>query len=114
MRATAILVAVSCGLLPGCSPPPSSYTEHEVRQFVQPGTSRGSIVERFGTPVHVEKNPKFEAGSTNKVDEILYFETPLPRPLTNQNWAFSGFQVWIKDGQAVRWLASHRDLKVGP
>lgn len=107
-------VAVLCIHLTACSRHSPNYTEDDVRDFVLPGTSRQAIVKRFGSPIHVQKNPKFEKGSTNDIDAILYFETPLPNPLTNQSWAFSGFQVWLKDDKAVKWLASHRDLHIGP
>jgi hypothetical protein len=83
------------------------YSEDDVRKFVLPGTPRQAIIERFGDPVHDEKNPKFEDGSTD-VDEILYFHLPLPPPGTKEDFVFSGFQVGLKNGKAVYWLSSHR------
>ena len=90
----------------------SAYTEEDVRKFVVPGTSRDAIIARFGDPGIDERNPKFEDGSTN-IDEILYFRLPLPNPLRNEEWAFSGFQVRLHSGKAVDWAASHSTTHVG-
>jgi hypothetical protein len=114
MKTFTLLVVLALSIqLSGCSRQSSGYTEEDVRKFVVPGTARDAIVERFGSPVYVQKNPKFEDGSTN-VDEILFFSLPEPRPPQNESWVFSGFQVSLKDGKAVRWSASHRDTHVGP
>jgi hypothetical protein len=105
----AILVLVAS--LSGCSRSASSkYTEDDVRKFVLPGTPREAIIQRFGDPVIVEKNPKFEDGSTN-VDEIIYFHLPLPPPGVKEDFVFAGFQVGLKNGKAVDWLSSHRSSK---
>ena len=108
-----LVVLVLAGQLTGCSRQSPTYTEDEVRKFVLPGTSRDAIVERFGRPIYVQKNPKFEDGSTD-IDEILVFSLPAPNPPTNESWVFSGFQVRLKDGKAVQWSASHRDIQVVP
>ena len=88
------------------------YTEDDVRAFVQPGTAREAIIRRFGEPVMDEKNPKFEDGYTG-VDEIIYymlpsFTQPRKRP-PSKEWVFAGFQVRLKDGKAVEWMATHSD-----
>jgi hypothetical protein len=86
------------------------YTEEDVRAFVQPGTSRAAIFERFGEPLIDEKNPKFEGGYTG-VDEIIYYFLPSkPRQRKpNDDWVFAGFQVRLKEGKAVEWMATHSD-----
>ena len=88
------------------------YTEDDVRAFVQPGTPREAIIKRFGEPVVDEKNPKFEGGYTG-VDEIIYYLLPSftqsrKRP-PSKEWVFAGFQVRLKDGKAVEWMATHSD-----
>ena len=70
------------------------YTEQEVREFVVPGTPLEKIIQRFGEPMISEKNPKFEDGST-EIDEIVYFELPLPPP-----WGARGFRILRFSGQA--------------
>jgi hypothetical protein len=77
---------------------------------VQPGTSREAIVRRFGEPTSDWKNPKFEDGYTG-VDEIIYYFLP-PEPRRRKrtdDWVFSGFQVRLKDGKTVEWMATHSD-----
>jgi hypothetical protein len=90
------------GMLISCSRQSSWYTEDEVRKFVQPGTSRETIIQRFGQPIIDEKNPKFDDGSTN-IDEILIYVLP-PEPLPPGKFVFSGFQVRLKDGKSVEWM----------
>lgn len=99
--------------LSACTKHSPAFTEEDVAKRVVPGIERGDIIKQFGRPIYTRKNPQLEKGSTNDVDEILFFETPLPKPLTNEAWAFAGFQVWLKDGKAVKWVASHRDVKLG-
>ena len=82
------------------------YTEDDVRKFVQPGTPLTNIIERFGQPWHDEKNPKFESFQTN-VDEIVYFNLPDAPPGTKEDFVFCGFQVRLKDGNAVDWFSTH-------
>jgi hypothetical protein len=110
------------GVLAGCSrhAPPSPqnigqqpYTEDDVRKSVLPGTPRESIVGRFGQPMVDEKNPRFEDGSTN-IDEILVFTLPSTNPPKNENWVFAGFQVRLKDGKAVEWSVVHMDTHARP
>ena len=114
MRAIArfALFALSWQLV-GCSPQSAVYTEQDVQQFVVPGTTREAVVGRFGRPGWVQKNPKFEDGSTN-VDEILIFFLPTPSPPRNRKWEFSGFKVRLKAGKAVDWTAVHSDTHVAP
>jgi hypothetical protein len=84
-----------------------TFTEDDVRKFVQPGTPIASIVQKFGEPIHDEKNPKFADGSTN-IDEIVYFNLP-PPPGTKGNWVFCGFSVRLKAGMAVDWSSTHEN-----
>lgn len=86
------------------------YTEEDVRAFIKPGTPREAIVKRFGEPRIVEKNPKFEGGYTG-VDEIIFYFLPLePRKQKKtDDWVFSGFQVRLKEGKTVEWMATHSD-----
>jgi hypothetical protein len=94
--------------LSGCSRHTSArYTEDDVRNFVLPGTSREAIIQRFGEPVIVEKNPKFEDGNTN-VDEIILFRLPPSPPGTKEDYVFAGFQVGLKNGKVVDWISTHR------
>ena len=110
----AILVLVAS--LSGCSRHPLirntsyQYTEDDVRKFVLPGTPREAIIQRFGEPEYVSKNPKFEDGSTD-VDEIIYFSLPDPSPGVKEDFVFGGFQVGLKNGKAVDWLSSHRSTQ---
>jgi hypothetical protein len=83
------------------------YTENDVRNFVIPGTPRDAIITRFGEPVVVEKNPKFEDGSTD-IDEILDFYLPSAPRGTKEDFVFAGFQVYLRDGKAVQWMSNHR------
>jgi hypothetical protein len=121
MKTISIFAAATlcCGMVacsrqsPGPSTSTQLYSEDEVRKFVLPGTSRESIISRFGQPTYVQKNPKYDDGSTN-VDEILFFDLPSPNPPRSEKWVFSGFVVDLKDGKALRWTASHRDTHVSP
>lgn len=75
---------------------------------MKPGTTREAIIARFGEPMVDEKNPKFEDGCTG-VDEVILYHIPfdqLPRS-KNGDWVFSGFQVRLKEGKTVEWMASH-------
>src|SRR5438105_3479385 len=102
----AFTVAIVCGCgRPGAKQP---YTENDVRSFVKPGTSRDAIIARFGQPVSDDKNPKFEGGYTG-VDEILFYVLPLQswKKTRNDETAFVGFQVRLKDGKAVEWMPSY-------
>jgi hypothetical protein len=114
------VIAVSAALA-ACSRHPSpvaptmndqTYTEDDVRNFVLPGTSREAIIKRFGEPQHQDKNPIFEDGST-AIDEIIYFDLPFPNPPREERWAFAGFQVRLKNGKAVDWMATHQDIYLG-
>ncbi len=96
---------------PGPGAANQSYTENDVRSFVLPGTSREAIVARFGQPNYVQRNPKFEDGSTN-IDEIIFFDLPFPNPPRNVKWGFAGFQVHLKEGKAVDWFATHEDIHI--
>ncbi|SRR6266404_1510272 len=92
--------------------PLETYTEDDVRKFVLPGTTREAVIQRFGQPVYNQKNPKFEDGS-QRADEILYFDLRPSNPPREERWVFAGFQVWLKDGKTVKWMATHRDVHVG-
>src|SRR3989442_9868305 len=97
------LVTIAVFALCGCSRQSMQYTEDDVRRFVLPGTTREAIIKRFGEPIVDEKNPKFDDGST-AIDEIIYFDLPSPNPPVEENWAFAGFQVRLKNGKAVQWM----------
>src|SRR5436190_1326554 len=101
-----IMVMSLCACSRPAAKPP--YTEDDVRVFVQPGTSREAIIARFGEPSVDEKNPRFDGGYTG-VDEIIHYLLPPEyhqRP-RKDDWAFSGFQVRLKDGKAVDWASTH-------
>jgi hypothetical protein len=106
-----LILAASSAVALGQTLPLETYTEEDVRAFVVPGTPREAIIQRFGQPFSTEKDPKFEDGS-HPADEILYFNLPLPNPPKEEQWVFSGFQVWLKGGKAVKWMASHRDVRL--
>jgi len=101
----ALLAATSCSRQTRASW--QLYTEDDVRKFVQPGTPITAIIQRFGQPIHDEKNPKFEGTFTN-VDEIVYFILPDAPPGTKEDYVFAGFQVRLKTGKAVDWFSTHR------
>jgi hypothetical protein len=104
MMKTLVLLALLT--LPACSRHSAPYTEGDVRKFVLPGTTREAIIKRFGEPTSVEKNPRFDDGSTN-VDEIIYYFLPLSSwPRTGGDQRFTGFQVSLKDGKTIDWLPS--------
>jgi len=103
-----ILVSFLALVVTACSRHPV-YTEQDVRSFVVPGTPLEAIIQRFGQPTYVEKNPKFEDGST-EIDEIVYFDLPLPPPGVKEDYAFAGFQVRLKNGKAVNWFSTHRSI----
>ncbi len=79
-----------------------------MRAFVQPGTPREAIIKRFGEPVVDDKHPNFEGGYTG-IDEIMFFNLPykLQQGPAPADWVFAGFQVRLKDGKAVEWMATH-------
>jgi hypothetical protein len=105
MKLSAIILVLVMVALMSCSQ--KHYTEEDVRTFVVPGTTRAAIIKRFGESFIDEKNPKFEDGST-EIDEIMYFDLP-PAPLgVKEDFVFSGFQVRLKNGKAVRWFSTHR------
>ena len=84
-------------------------TEEDVRKFVLPGTPRDTIINRFGEPISEDKNPVFEDHSTD-VDTILYFDFGPPQKGKEENYAFCGFEVFLKNGKAVKWSAIHRSV----
>jgi hypothetical protein len=102
---TVVVVGLCACSRPATRPP---YTEEDVRAFVQPGTSREAIIKRFGEPINDWKNPKFEDGSTD-IDEIIFFMLPFEprRGPPPEDSVFAGFQVRLKDGKAVEWMATH-------
>jgi len=105
MKQTALIFTLITVVLTSCSR--KQYTEDDVRKFVVPGTTREAIIQKFGKSFIDEKNPKFEDGST-EIDEIMYFDLP-PAPFgVKEDFVFSGFQVRLKDGKAVRWFSTHR------
>jgi hypothetical protein len=105
-----LLALSSCSKLPSALPSPLSnqqYTEEDVRKFVTPGTPRAEIIERFGEPVYAQKNPKIEGDGTD-IEEIIYFFLPPAPSGTKEHFVFAGFQVRLKNGKTVEWMASHR------
>jgi hypothetical protein len=103
VRGIALFAAL---ILAGCARSSTPFTEDEVREFVKPGMPREAIIKRFGEPMHVEKNPRFEDGSDN-VDEIIHYFLPLQD--WNQhtgNHRFTGFDVGLKQGKVVNWQPS--------
>ena len=105
------LIAVYIGPL-ACSRQPSaaaqhykpSYTEKDVRHFVVPGIDINTVIKRFGPPFFEDKNPRLEGGSTS-VDQIVFFHLPRPPQGVREDFAFAGFQVYLKSGKVV-WLGS--------
>jgi hypothetical protein len=78
-----------------------------VRKVVVPGVSREAIVQRFGEPTIVDRNPKFKDGSP-AVDEIIYYFHPSAPRGVREDFAFAGFQVRLKAGKVVQWFPTHR------
>jgi len=100
------ITLIAASILAGCVRNSTFYTENEVRKFVKPGMAREAIIERFGEPGQVEKNPRFEDGSRD-VDEIIYYSLPVRdwNRHTGEN-RFTGFQVGLKNRKVVDWLPS--------
>lgn len=66
------------------------YTEKEVGAFLKPGTSRVAILQRFGQPFHVERDPVFDGGG-KPYDEVLEYDFPDFGHGTYGENAFAGF-----------------------
>ncbi len=101
-----VLLTVSMIVLCACSrlSDKPSYSEADVRAFVQPGTSRDAIIRRFGEPVFEEKNPKSDSDHAG-VDEIIYYSLPLRYYTAKRNGDLHimGFQVRLREGKTVDW-----------
>jgi len=79
------------------------FTEEEVGAFLKPGTPREAILNHFGKPISVERNPVFEDGSKS-VDEILeYIFLTTQWQGTYGETVFGGLQVDLKNGKIVGW-----------
>jgi len=83
---------------------PRSFTEEEVKQFIQPGMSKSEIIQHFG-------KPSFEDDGGNGTTALNYLN-PEETPGRLREYEFSGFEVFVRGEKVVRWSAMHSSTRV--
>lgn len=105
MKLPYLLLGLTLMAVSACSRQP--YSESDVQKYIVPGVTREAVIERFGQPDFFARGAALPEDNA-EVDEILYFDLPPAPPGTREDYVFSGFQVWFKQGKVLECHIAHR------